>query len=165
MGNPLLEEAIKRYGIPRCPYEPAFDRVVVYSVPEERAERDTFIEGGKLFKPETRKDYERNSTPRGVLVAAGLGARDVLRSHGMGLGHVVWVARFSPWRHVVDVNDKAREEEFLFLRVGDIVGSETLAGWATSGQVKIQVQPDGTHHYVTEFDQLLPRFDPPSYVA
>lgn len=165
MSNPLLEEAIARYGIPRCPYEASFDRVVVYSVPEEKAQRDTFVEGGIITKPQAFQEYEKQSTPRGVLVSAGLGARDVLRSHHMGLGHMVWVARLSPWRHVIDIDKDGREKTFLFLRVGDLVGSETLAGWVAAGKVKIQTERDGTHHYVSEHDELLPRFDPPSYVA
>lgn len=160
-----LDEAIEKYRIPRWPYEAAYDRVIVFSLPEDRALRETYISGGIITKPETVKEYERSSTPRAVLVSAGLGARDVLRSHFMDLGHIVWVARLSPWRHQVDVDKDGRPIEFMFIRVGDIVGSETLQAHIKAGRVQVRVDKDGSHCFVNEDGGCIPRFDPPSYVA
>lgn len=165
MANPLLDAAIKEYAIPKWPYEAAYDRIVVFSLPEDKAKRDTYIEGGKIVMTESRKTYEQNVTPRGVIVSAGLGARDVLKSHGMGLGHVVWVARLSPWRHQVDRTSDGHDIEFLFLRVGDVVGSETLMRQINRGLVTIEPDDQGTHHMVFMSGGQEPRFDPPSYVA
>lgn len=160
-----LEEAVSKYHIPAWPYEASYDRVVVFSLPEDKATRDTFIAGGKVFMPEAKKEYEKNTTPRGVIVSAGLSAMDYLYSHGMGLGHVVWVARLSPWRHEVDRDKDGREISFLFLRAGDLCGSEELLRQRREGKVTVTRKPDGTHHYVFADDVVLPRFDPPSYVA
>jgi len=163
MANPLLDAAIKEFKIPKWPYEAAYDRIVVFSIPEDKAARETFVAGGTIVKPETVRDREENETPRGVIVSAGLGARDVLRSHGMGLGHVVWVARLSPWRHVVERTADG-EVTFLFLRAGDIVGSETLQKFVKAGKAKVTTDAEGRHVYEYEGD-TAPRFDPPDYVA
>lgn len=164
MSNPLLEEMIERYHIPTWPYEATFDRIVVFSIPERKATRETYVEGGLIAKPSSRTEKEEAESPRAVIVSAGLGARDVLRSHGMGLGHVVWVARLSPWRHEVDRDKDGKPIQFMFLRVGDIVGSETLQDAMRTSTATIDLAPDGTHKYVLH-GSAIPRFDPPSYVA
>lgn len=165
MDRSLLDAAIEEYGIPPWPYEAAFDRVIVYSLPEAKATRDTFIEGGIIYKVEAKKEDDKRQSPRAVLVSAGLGAMDVLRSHFMGLGHVLWVARLSPWRHEVEMGKDGKPVSFMFLRVGDIVGSETLQAWIRAGRVRVTVDQQGVHHYEAEDGALVPRFDPPSYVA
>lgn len=164
MAADLLNAAIKEHQIPRWPYEASFDRIVVFSVPEDKASRDTYVPDGVIVKPETVKDREENETPRGIIVSAGLGARDVLLSHGMGLGHMVWVARLSPWRHVVERRADGSEVTFLFLRAGDIVGSETLQDFIKRGLVKVTTAADGRHVFEYE-DGAAPRFDPPDFVA
>lgn len=164
----LLAEAIERYKVPPCPYEAVYDRVVVFSVPEEKAERETYAQGGVIVKPETRRDTEKRETPRGILVSAGLAAMDVLKGHGIGLGHMVWVARLAPWRHEVDRTENG-VVEFLFLRVGDIVGSETLQQYIRDGKAKVTVSTEGEdkgqHRYEFIDGGVAPRFDPPSYVG
>ena len=160
----LLDAAIKTHAIPMWPYEASYDRVVVFSVPEDKAARETAIKGGVIIKPQGTQDREWRETPRGILVSAGLGARDVLRGHGMGLGHMIWVARLSPWRHVVE-RTTAGDIEFLFLRVGDVVGSETLQKQIADGLVTVEMQKDGAHRYRFKSEDSAPRFDPPSYVA
>lgn len=157
--------AIKDHSIPKWPYEAAYDRIIVFSLPEAKAQRSTYIEGGMIEMTETRKAYEENVSPRGVIVSAGLGARDVLKSHGIGLGHVVWVARLSPWRHEVDRTAEGKDISFLFLRVGDVVGSETLMRQINKGLVTVECDDQGNHHYVIMGGDAVPRFDPPSYVA
>lgn len=164
MSDNLLDAAIREYKIPPCPYEAVYDRIVVFSVPEDKASRDTFTAGGLITKPDSTKDKEEAESPRGILVSAGLGARDVLVGHGIGLGHMLWVARLAPWRHVVDRTEKG-PVEFLFMRVGDIVGSETLLGYIKDGSVKIDVGTNEEHQYRYLNGDLAPRFDPPSYVG
>lgn len=158
----LLSEAIEKHGIPPWPYEAVYDRVVVFSVPEDAASRDTYIAGGLIAKPENRKSHDQSVTPRGVIVSAGLGALDVMRSHGMDLGHMVWVARLSPWRHQVDKDADGRDIEFLFLRVGDIVGSETLLAQRTAGAVSVV---HAQHAWNMTNPVVQGRNDPPSYVG
>lgn len=165
MKQTLLDAMIKEHGIPKCPFEASLDRIVVYSVPEDKASRDTYVPGGLLVKPESKKAQEENETPRGIIVSAGLLAQDYLRGHGMGLGHMVWVARLSPWRYEFDRTSDGKVIEMLFLRAGDIVGSETLLGQVRAGKVTVELQPDGRHWYKYNDDAARPRFDPPSYVA
>src|SRR3990167_5395868 len=144
----LLEKRIEEFQLPRCPYQPAFDRIAVVVVPEDKAARDSFIKGGVIVKPKQTKDWETNTSARGVLVAAGLGALDVLRSHGMEVGHVVWVARLSPWRHVIERSEKTGGDvEMLFMRVGDIVGSEDTLKTVQAGELKITRNGKGQHVY------------------
>ena len=161
----LLDLAIEEHSIPPWPYEPSFDRIVIFSVPEEKAKRKTFVPGGLVEMIETRQDFEQQETPRGILCAAGLGARDVLRSHGIDLGHMLWVARLSPWRHEVERTKEGKIISFLFMRVGDVVGSETLQAAIKAGRAHVATKPDGTHSYKFDDESARPRFDPPSYVA
>lgn len=162
--NPQLVRSIEEYTIPAWPYEAVYDRIIVFSVPEAKAARETYVPGGLIAKPASRTAKEEGETPRGVIVSAGLAARDVLRSHGMGLGHVVWVARLSPWRHEVDRDAEGKPIEFLFMRVGDVVGSETLLQHIKYGRANVECTADGGHRYVLMGD-AVPRFDPPSYIA
>ncbi len=161
----LLEEAVRLHAIPQWPYEASYDRVIVFSVPEDKASRETFSATSTLYRPDTHISREGQETPRGILVSAGLGARDVLRSHAMGLGHMVWVARLSPWRHEVDRDVNGKVISFLFLRVGDIVGSEHVLQWTREGKVSVEVDGTGQHRYRHKDGATVPRFDPPSYVG
>jgi hypothetical protein len=154
----LLQERIKKYHLPSCPYEPAFDRVVVCLLPEEKAVREKAIEGGLIYKPPKILDREKRESPRAVLLAAGLTAMDELRGFGIDLGHIVWVARFSPWRHVVDTTADG-DVELMFLRAGDIVGSEDVRRLLGEGKLKIKVGDEGRHQYQMD-SSALPRFDP-----
>lgn len=164
MGNPMLEARIKEFDIPRWPYAACFDRVIVWTLPEAKAKRDTYIPGGHIHMPERVKQAIEDESPRGVLVSAGLTGRDYLASHGMGLGHVVWVARLSPWRHEVERDSQGRDIRFLFLRAGDLCGSEDTLKWEAEGRIQVVTDAEGKHHYV--FDgETRPRFDPPSFVG
>ena len=162
--NSLLEERIKEYKIPDWPYSAAFDRVTVFILPEAKATRETFVPGGKILMTDERKAATKLESPRAVVVSAGLSARDYLASHGMGLGHIVWIARLSPWRHQVEKDEAGKDIEFFFLRAGDLCGSEDTKRWEAEGRVRVTVDAEGKHHYVFD-DDIRPRFDPPSYVA
>lgn len=159
----LLDERIKEHAIHPWPYEPSFDRLIVWMLPEASAERETFTAGGLIVKPEVTRANQKATTARGVLVAAGLTARDQLRGHGIDLGHVVWVVRLSPWRHVVDIVD-GKEVEFMFLRAGDVVGSEDVLAAQRRGELEVSVDIDGHHQYLMD-GRALPRFEPPDFNA
>lgn len=154
----LLSERIKKHKIPACPYEPVFDRIVVYALPEEAAERETFTKGGLIVKTQQTKKRQKDSTARGVLVAAGLTAMDQLRGHGIELGHYVWVARLSPWAHTIDIEEEG-EVQMLFLRAGNVVGSEDLLAQRKAGGVIVSRDKDGRHLFTFEGTEA-PRFDP-----
>ncbi len=155
----LLDERIQKHKIPRWPYQPIFDRIIVLSIPAEAESRETFVKGGLIVKHVTTEKRQKNSTARAILLAAGLGAMDHLRGHGVGVGHYVWVSRLSPWAHTVDITEDG-EVQMLFLRSGNVVGSEDLLAQCESGSVAITIdKADGRHQFT--FDGVpAPRFDP-----
>ena len=156
----LLEKRVKEFSIPEWPGQAVYDRIIVYKLPEEKADRETFQKGGVIVKPEHVRSAERASSPRGIIVSAGLGAMDIMRGHGIDLGHVVWLARFAAWRHVVERTEKG-DIEFWFMRVGDIVNSEDLLASLQKKKVKIELR-DGKHQLTID-DDLIPRFEPPAF--
>lgn len=158
-----LCDAVKKYRIPQWPYEAGFDRVVVFSIPEDKATRKTYVEGGLIEKLDTRKAVEEAETPRAIVVSAGLEAMDYMYSHGFDIGDPVWVARLSPWRHEVDRSENGKSISFMFLRAGDLVGSEELRRLMAAGEVSIVRGEDGKHHYKFKNEAARPRFDAPSY--
>ena len=158
----LLAERMKEFGIPRPPYEPAFDLVVVYPLPDAKSSRETFVPDGVIVKAQTTKAAEERSSPRGVLVGAGLKARDYLRGYLIELGHIVWLSRLSPWRHVVERGADGKDVELYFLSVTDIKGSEDVAKLIADGKARVYCDKDGRHVFEHEAE-ALPRFDPPAY--
>lgn len=156
----LLEKRKREYDLPDCPYQPAFDRIAVFVVPEDMAKRETYAKGGLIVKPQAVTSIQQRESARGIIVAAGLGAMDVMRSHGIELGHIVWVARLSPWRHEIERTDKGAVE-MLFMRVGDIVGSEDTLEDLGAGRLAITLENE-QHRYTGTGDH---RTDPPDYVA
>jgi hypothetical protein len=129
----LLEERRKKYEIPEALYQPVFDRVLIYQVPT--VESETFAstlnpgEASTLIRPETTKRREQRQSPRGVIVAMGLKAKEILQDHGVDLGHIVWFARMAMWKHEVDSSLK----EFAIIHAGEICGSEDLLTEMTVG--------------------------------
>ncbi len=132
-----LEERIKKYDIPPLLYAPVFDRCLVYQI--DTVESDTF-EGSCLVKPEVTKRRERNGSPRGVLVGAGLKALDILGSHGIELGDIVWFARMAMWKHEIDASNRV----FSVIRAGEITGSEDLQEALGAGDIRYHLSDDET---------------------
>lgn len=131
MSDEKLKERRQKYEIPETMYEPVFDRCLVFQIPT--VESDTF-KGSILVKPEVTKTREKNSSPRGVLVAAGLTARDQLESHGIEIGDIVWFARLSLWKHEIDAGSK----QFAVIRAAEISGSEDLKERLATGAAQIE---------------------------
>lgn len=122
----LLDERRIEHGIPNGAFEhfPLYDKVYIWQL--TMSERRTYSEGGSIEKPEMRLAYDRNTSPRGIIVAAGLKALDSLRSTGCDIGHIVRFKKFSPFmQEVAEINGKTLE--LMVIRDGDIVSSEDLA--------------------------------------
>lgn len=136
---PLLVEKIKRYDIPPWPYQPTFDRIIVYQIPT--TESETFKDS-ILVKPEVTKEKEKRQAPRAVLVAAGLRARDELESHGIEIGHTIWFARYSGNIHETDVGG-GRHKGFCFLRAMEVTGSEEQLTALEAGALEFVKDADG----------------------
>jgi hypothetical protein len=99
-----------------------FDRIFVYQLPRVFGD---IIEGTSLVKPESVRKREEESTPRGVIVSAGMKALDNLVSNGMDVGHIVNFIRLSPWKLTMQ-EICGVEINLLVLRDGDIIASEEL---------------------------------------
>jgi hypothetical protein len=160
----LLDERLKEHDLPPPPYEPFGETVLVYPLPEDKAKRETFIPGGVLVKAESMKSREEKESPRGILVGAGLRAMDYLRGYHIELGHIVWIARLSPWRHVVEVRSDGTPLDMFFMNASDIKGSEDVARMRRDGTLRLTVDAEGVHRFEND-SGALPRFEPPTYNA
>jgi hypothetical protein len=135
-----------KHGIPDSVFtvEALFDRIFVWQLPRVFGD---VIEGTMLIKPETARQREEESTPRGVIVSAGLKALDNLRSNGVNVGDVVNFIRLSPWKLTLQ-EIAGVEVNVLILRDGDLIASEDLVRARALGAVStVQVAtPEGIEH-------------------
>lgn len=121
---PLLDRRRHAYSITDGHFKVAlaFDRIFVKQIPE-------FMSGkfgdGVLYQPDISKDKDRDETPLGILVGAGLLALDELRANGIDLGHRVRFVRHVIYKMRVDMI-LGRPEHVLVMQSSDIVGSEDL---------------------------------------
>lgn len=154
---PLLERRRVEYYCPDQAFDimPAVDTVHVWQIGQQRA---TFSKGGRIVMSEQGRDQSRFESPRGIIVTAGLLALDQLRSHGMDLGHVVYLLRMSPYRLPMDLIGHRDVGGLLVLHAGDIKGSEDTMAMLRSGELRVkrikerapggektvEVMPDGT---------------------
>ena len=140
---PLLEKRVNELDIPAWPGQACFERVIIYRIPDEESASEK-TEGG-LWKAPSRVDIDKDRSPRGVVVSAGLEAMDVLVSNGMQLGELVWFAPHVPFRFVVGRKNN-QDIQFYFMNVGDIVLSEDLLQRVADGDAKL-TKVGKTHVY------------------
>jgi len=142
---PLLDEKRLRYRMIDDVFkrQPLFDYVYVWQLPE------TELDFGEehILVPDEVKNRIAKSMPRGVIVAAGLGALDVLRSNCIELGHTVTFMRFSPWMLPIGVVGST-PVTLLPLKVSALRDSEELGAAFASGDVKVCFdEEEGLHYY------------------
>lgn len=91
-----LEAARQQYGIPDTAFtlQAEFNTVLVLQVAMQEGEtyKDSLI-----VLSEMTRDRELRKAPIGIIVSAGLGALDALRSHGMDLGHKIVFVHSAPY--------------------------------------------------------------------
>lgn len=100
-----------------------WDRIFVFQT--FAFDSKTFVPGGLIELSDNDKKVERYSSPRGIIIGAGLMALDALRSHGQELGDTVCFIQQAPWRMEVD-RIGGHSEWMLIFRVGDISGNLSL---------------------------------------
>lgn len=120
VATPLLLHRIKQFDLVLPKGRPVYDRIYVY--PLEDKDQNEKYDGSVLYKADRVKN--KFGASRGVLVKAGIKACEQLWSHGIELGHIVIVARLSPWERKYE--GKGREHTVLVLRASEIVSSEDL---------------------------------------
>jgi len=109
-----LEKRREQYGIPRVPYLPFGDCVLIYRLPNE-----TRTAGG-LYIPETSEEPK----PEGVLLAAGLKARDQMRDGLIEVGDIVSFAKYAGWEKQVSRDPMNKGKDIIQMKIQDVLGSE-----------------------------------------
>lgn len=132
----LATERAKMYGIPSAPYLPMGKNVLVFRLPSESRT------AGGLYIAETAQDPK----PMGVLLDAGLAARDILADHLVEIGDIVWFARFAGWEKEVQRDPEGKGKSILQMKVEDILGS--VDALERRDRSDIGFNEDGEHIYV-----------------
>lgn len=140
----LLDERRLKYGITdgAFAFQPYNDSVVIHQL--SRVQGETFA-GSSILMSDKQKEREREGTPQGVIVAAGLCGLDGLRMNGMDLGHIVAFQRVAPWRVQTDLIG-GNWEQVLIMRIADIVGSLDLVQNLRSGKMKVSFDKERYEH-------------------
>lgn len=164
----LLDKRRLEYGIPNGAFEsyPGFDKVYLYQIPLPGQGGEHYSKGGSILKPETVQSWERNTAPRGIIVAAGLQALDSLHSSGFELGHIVRFKKMSPF--IMPVAEiKGKWLSVYVIRDGDIEASEDLASKLNNREITIKnVSKDGYDWRIADKDgnvsglKTSPYYDP-----
>jgi len=131
-----LTERNKQYGIPTCPYLPAGKVVLIYRLPSESKS------AGGIIIP----DEHATPKPSGVLVAAGLAARDILADALVEIGDIVWFGKYAGWEKEVERDPLNAGKMILQCNVDDVLGSVDALERLESYDIK----PDSTgKHFYT----------------
>lgn len=118
-----LGERLKEYNAPKTPYMPGFNNVLVLRLPAPPIR--THTDGGLEIPESAREEPEPKS--EGILVQAGLEARDTLRAHGYLLGDKVQIGRFAGWEKEFHLDSKGKNtRKILQMKDQDIIGSFDL---------------------------------------
>lgn len=124
-------------------FQAAFDRVLVMQTSGNKSK--TFVEGGVIQRTHATIEREEDEASRGVLVSAGLGALDTLRSNGIDVGHYVRFIRNAPWRMKID-NVEGQDIWLLVMRDGDLVASEDTAEALRNRKCKVAWNDEAKQH-------------------
>ena len=135
---PQLEVNMKQYDIEMPPFYPVYDRVLIYPVEVAAGQPDTTKAG--LVIPEYSK--KRANAQTGVLIAAGVKAREQLYSHGIELGDVVVMARFSHWERNY-FGASGNPHRVYILQAGEIVGSVGLKHRLDRNEIWMEMDRSG----------------------
>jgi co-chaperonin GroES (HSP10) len=131
----LLEQRCRDFGIEVPSFQPMDANCVVWRLPPLKETK------GGIIIPED----QRSPHAKGLLLAAGPRAMDVLVSNGIEIGHIVIFARFAGWETRDQTAEYATEQEILMLRERDIIGSDDLKKELDSGRAKYVLGDDGRH--------------------
>jgi hypothetical protein len=158
--TPLLEKRRLEWEIPDGVFKRAggalFDRILISQIDPiaKTAELSKKMGNGLLWKPDKRRDSDMRSAPRGVLVGAGIGALDVLRAHGVALGHIVFFAKNTTYTIPCDEVGGV-ETRVSIARVGDFICSEDVAEQYFTGEIRVEVVETSDDQGVTHCQHFL----------
>jgi co-chaperonin GroES (HSP10) len=132
----LLDKRRKEWGIPDITFQPMDNNVIVWRLPPL-----TTSPSGLLHLPEDA----RSPHIKGVVLAMGPRAMDVLKSNGIEEGHIVVFARFAGWETKDHTAHQKLGSEVLIIKDRDIIGSDELKAELKSGKAKYVKGEDGRH--------------------
>lgn len=137
---PLLEKRRLQFNIVDEAFEQVcvYERVYIHQVSRHQGET---MGDGVIVMADVTSAREREQAPMGVVVSAGLGALDAMHSNGIGLGHLVSIARLSPWRVPIKTVQGV-DENLLICEAGDIIASFDLAEMIRDRTVRIVTRED-----------------------
>lgn len=144
--SPILEERRLKYGIPDKAFkiQASFKRIYVWQV--QPWDGETFNPDGLIIKTELAQQRDKQSTPRGVILSAGLHAKDCLVSNGLDVGDLVWVVALGIYRLPVFEID-GTDVTMMVLQVGDVTGDEDTWERVQRGELTEQYDLEAKQHY------------------
>lgn len=116
----------KEVGIDPPTYQPMDNNCVVWRLPPLEVSKGGIVMPQRAQSPHVK----------GILLAVGPRARDVLYSNGIEEGDIVIFARFAGWETQDRTSTKALDNEFLILKDRDIIGSDDLKVMLSQGKAK-----------------------------
>jgi len=142
-----LAERLKDHKAPPLPYMPGFNNVLVLRLPSEPTKTVT---AGGIHIPQTAQEEEEPKS-EGILVQAGLMARDTLRAHGYLLGDKVQIGRFAGWEKEFRLdNAGTNKSKILQMKDQDILGSFDLHDrlWGDAPTMEIVFDIETSEHRI-----------------
>lgn len=136
-------------------FQPVYDRVFVY--PLETYGQPDKTAGGIIIAEQQRR---RLAAQVGLLIGAGVKAIEELYGHGVELGDIVMMARFSHWERGYFGRDN-KEHRIYILQAGEIVGSEDLKTRIDEGDIWMEMSRADGKVMFNERDGDRQRSDPP----
>lgn len=135
-----------------------FDRVLVYQILDFDLEKTA---DGKFWKrrgmsddvavPDRALQREKNASPRGIVVSAGLDALEKLNTNGVDLGDYVRLLRLNPYRIPVGMTPAFEHVYVLLGDAASLAAAEDLADGLREGRItrawKTKTLPNGDKWY------------------
>ena len=146
-GKARLTARLSDHRVKVEPYMPMGDNVLVLRLPAPPTPTKT---AGGLFIPEVSQE-EPEPRSEGILVQAGLLARDVLRSHGIILGDHVQIGRFAGWEKEFEADKAGKStKRILQMKERDVLGSFDLWDrlFGEDPTMKIIFDPETDEHRI-----------------
>lgn len=122
------------------------ERVFLYQVAVADSED---VQGSQIVRPDVTVSTERFTASSGILVSAGLKARDYLSANGVELGHIVRFAKLAVLRLPLGLMIDGKEEHLLSLHCSEIYGSRDLGQLLFERMAHVERSDGGKHTLVT----------------
>jgi len=129
-----------RDSVPPIPYLPIGEVVLVYRLPSEEKT------AGGLYVPEEH----RSPVSSGILIAAGLAARDVMADALIETGDIVYFARFAGDEKEFKRDEAKVGQKLLQLKVRELLGSADALERSQNYRIVLKTYDDGTSEHVYE---------------